>query len=124
MLGGAPPLLSKSTSPTVSKFARDEGYFCPVRWKLLIITSIVAALLNAGGMRALAHWGLAFITPPGAMLPGLSARGAVVPLLFTALACVFVYRHTARRRKLQAALTALFALVLTLAALFLARAFI
>jgi hypothetical protein len=37
--------------------------------------------------------------------------------LVTTLACIFVYRHTARRRKLQAALTALFALVLTLAAL-------
>ena len=37
MLGVAPPLLSKSTSLTVSGFEFDEGHVCPVRWKLLII---------------------------------------------------------------------------------------
>ncbi|HZH91518.1 MAG TPA: hypothetical protein VEX70_12980 [Pyrinomonadaceae bacterium] len=88
-----------------------------MRWKLLIITSLVAALINTGGMRALAYWTIddtaCFPTPGPAAIFSVLA----VPILFITLACIFVYRHTARRRKLQAALTALFALVLTLAAL-------
>jgi hypothetical protein len=94
-----------------------------VRWKLLIITSLVAALSNAGGMRALAYW-TGSATPPGASSPpGALAGFILVPLACTTLACIFVYRHTARRRKLQAALTVLFALVSTFAALLAARAF-
>lgn len=95
-----------------------------MRWKLLIITSLIAALVNAGGMRALAYWMAGSSTPSGALALGALAPVALVPLVFITLACVFVYRHTARRRKLQAALTALFALVLTFAALFASRAFI
>jgi hypothetical protein len=95
-----------------------------VRWKLLIITSLVAALTNTGGMRALAYWMTGVTTPPTPAQTGALAGVIIIPLVFTTLACVFVYRHTARRRKLQAALTALFALVLTFAALFVARAFI
>jgi hypothetical protein len=84
-----------------------------VRWKLLIITSLVAALINTGGMRALAYWMVdnseCFPTPGPAAIFSVLA----VPILFITLACIFVYRHTARRRKLQVALTALFALFLT-----------
>ncbi len=39
----------------------------------------------------------------------------VLPVLTVLLATIFVYRHTARRRKLQAALTTLVALLLTIA---------
>jgi hypothetical protein len=84
-----------------------------VRWKLLIITSLVAALINTGGMRALAYW----MTDHTECLPtpGPAAIFSVLaaPVLFITLACIFVYRHTARRRKLQVALTALLALFLT-----------
>lgn len=38
-------------------------------------------------------------------------------LVVTTLASIFVYRHTAQRRKLQAVLTALFSIILTFAAL-------
>jgi small-conductance mechanosensitive channel len=38
----------------------------------------------------------------------------LLPVLATLLASIFVYRHTARRRKLQAVLTAFISLVLTI----------
>ena len=120
MLGVAPPLLSKSTSPTVSKFARDEGHFCPVRWKLLIITSLVAALLSAGGMYLLTYLLDDYLTPSRVSL-GYGVGLLLIPLLVTTLAFIFVYRHTARRRKLQAVLTALASLILTAIALFLVQ---
>jgi cytochrome bd-type quinol oxidase subunit 2 len=48
--------------------------------------------------------------------PGLVASTIyLLPVLTTLLASIFVYRHTARRRKLQAALTALISLLLSLA---------
>jgi hypothetical protein len=117
MLGGAPPLLSKSTSPTVFEFERYEGHFCPVRWKLLIITSLVAALISVGGMHAAAYW----LRKPFTHLseqPVVSTILILIPLILGTLASIFVYRHTARRRKLQATLAALFSLVLTIATLY------
>ncbi|HZH30657.1 MAG TPA: hypothetical protein VEY11_07825 [Pyrinomonadaceae bacterium] len=84
-----------------------------MRWKLLIITSLVVALINTGGMRALAYWTIdhtACLPTPG---PATIFVVLAVPIFFITLACIFVYRHTARRRKLQVALTALFALILT-----------
>jgi hypothetical protein len=101
-----------------------EGHYCPVRWKLLIITSFVAALINAGGAQTLAYWMMGGATPLRAPTPGVVAGVTIIPLIFTTLACIFVYRHTARRRKLQAALTALFTLVLTFAALVASRMFL
>ncbi len=49
--------------------------------------------------------------------PGYTAL--VAPIACVVYASVFVYRHTARRRTLQAAATALLASMLTLAALLL-----
>jgi uncharacterized membrane protein len=83
-----------------------------VRWKLLIITSLVAALLSAGGMYLLICLLVAYPTllrGPNSLIAGL----LLIPLFITTLAFIFVYRHTARRRKLQATLTALASLVLT-----------
>ncbi len=95
-----------------------------MRWKLLIITSLVAALINAGGMRTLADWSQGEATTQSAVVSPGTLIGLAIIALVTTLASIFVYRHTARRRKLQAALTALFALVLTLAALFASRLFL
>jgi len=122
MLGGDPPQFSQLTSPhifTPTRFWKDNC--CPVRWKLLIITSLVAALTNAGGMRALVYWLIDTTECIPSPRPHAIFALLAAPVLFTTLACVFVYRHTARRRKLQAALTALFTLVSTLAVLFAAR---
>jgi phosphoglycerol transferase MdoB-like AlkP superfamily enzyme len=88
-----------------------------VRWKLLIITSLVAALLSAGGMYVFTYLSKTYPAAPNE-LPPLSLGLVVISLAVTALASVFVYRHTARRRKLQAALTALLSLILTVAAVF------
>ena len=87
-----------------------------MRWKLVIITSLVAALINTGGIYLLVYLSNVYLT----RLWGTIAMD--IGLLFllivvTTLACIFVYRHTAQRRKLQAALTAVFSIILTFAAL-------
>lgn len=52
--------------------------------------------------------------PPGR----LAVAGAIlIPLIIVTAASIFVYRHTPRRRKLQAALTVLLAFLLTALAL-------
>lgn len=87
-----------------------------MRWKLLIITSLVAALINAGGCLALAYWTDGLMNPLST--PRFSAVAAYLfPLALITLAGIFVYRHTARRRKLQATATVCLSLVLTLALL-------
>jgi hypothetical protein len=86
-----------------------------LRWKLLIAASLLAAAAGAGACYAAARL----------VLPRLgegsrgwaAALSLLVPVGATAFAAVFVYRHTARRRALQAAATALLASLLTLAAL-------
>lgn len=87
-----------------------------MRWKLLIITSLLAALINAGGMRLLAHWLIVSLKPLSEQ-PGLLAGLFIIPLIFTTLAGIFVYRHTAGRRKLQASFTLLLTIILTVAVL-------
>jgi drug/metabolite transporter (DMT)-like permease len=82
-----------------------------MRLKLVIIASIVAAILGAG----LAILLVLFIFSSLQSNPGLLASIIyLLPVLTTLLASIFVYRHTARRRKLQAALTALISLLLSL----------
>ena len=84
-----------------------------MRWKLLVIASFAAALLSCGlwsafvisvfgSARALAHNDLWLIS------------SAIIPLPVAGYSGVFVYRHTARRRKTQAALDVIMALLLTL----------
>ena len=87
-----------------------------MRWRLLIAASTAAALVGAGGCLAAAHFlpGSARpVAPPGPA----AAAAFLIPLAAVAFASVFVYRHTARRRTLQAVMTALLALLLTLSAL-------
>jgi len=80
-----------------------------LRWKLLIAASLLAATVGAMACYAAAY----LLRAPGwAVVLSLLA-----PLGATTYACVFVYRHTARRRGLQAATTALLASLLTLTAL-------
>jgi hypothetical protein len=87
-----------------------------LRWKLLIAASLLAAVVGAGALYAawyflLAPWG-------GRAAPLWAAVVTLIaPLAAITYAAVFVYRHTARRRQLQAAATALLASILTLAAL-------
>ena len=84
-----------------------------MRLKLVIIASIVAAVLGAGLAIVLVLF--IFSSLPTMTNPGVLAFAIyLLPVLTTLLASIFVYRHTARRRRLQAALTALISLLLSL----------
>ena len=87
-----------------------------MRWKLVIAASLLAAAASAGVLYAAWHFLLA---PWGGREAPLWAAAVTLlaPLAAIAYAAVFVYRHTARRRQLQAAATALLASLLALAAL-------
>ncbi|HEX8150979.1 MAG TPA: hypothetical protein VF591_27590 [Pyrinomonadaceae bacterium] len=87
-----------------------------MRWKLLIAASLLAAAAGSGAFYAAWYFLLA---PWGGREAPLWAGGLTLlaPLGAVTYAAVFVYRHTARRRQLQAAATALLASLLTLAAL-------
>jgi hypothetical protein len=87
-----------------------------VRWKLLLIASLAAVVAGCGVSAAINY--LLTGRPLPAVHGGLSAALVALLLPLAAITCasVFVYRHTARRRKLQAAATALVSLALALAA--------
>lgn len=88
-----------------------------MRWKLLIVASLLASVVGTGACALL----LRLLAARGAgALPAWAAVVAfLVPVACVVYASIFVYRHTARRRTLQAAATAMLASVLTLAALLL-----
>jgi len=85
-----------------------------MRLKLVIISSLIAAIVGAGSAIAIilsVFSSLKPVTSPGLLV--LSTY--LLPALMIVLATMFVYRHTARRRKLQAALTTLVSLLLVIA---------
>jgi hypothetical protein len=83
-----------------------------MRLKLVIIASVLAAVLGAGASIALV---LGVLAVKSLSSPGLLATSTLLfPIAAIVFASIFVYRHTARRRKLQAFLTALLATLLTL----------
>jgi len=92
-----------------------------VRWKLLFITMFAAAVAGAGGCVALRYLLTGSPVLSGGDWP-VNAAALLLPVGASIFAGIFVYRHTARRRKLQAALSALLSLALMLAAIFSARA--
>lgn len=85
-----------------------------MRWKLLIIASVLAALVGAGAGVAALRLGLG--GGRGVFSDWAAASTLLLPLAATAYASIFVYRRTSRRRALQAAATALLSLLLTLTA--------
>ena len=85
-----------------------------MRWKLLIIASVLAALVGAGATLAVLRF--AFGGERAVFADWAVASTLLLPLAATTYASIFVYRHTSRRRALQAAATALLSLMLTLAA--------
>ena len=90
-----------------------------LRWKLLIAASLLAAAAGAGVCYAAAYF---FLKPGAAPSTWPAAAALLAPLGAITYACIFVYRHTARRRALQAAATGLLASLLTLTALTLGAA--
>jgi len=84
-----------------------------MRLKLVLISSLIAAVVGTGatiGIVLLVFASLKPITAPGLLVTATY----LLPVLAILLASIFVYRHTARRRKLQAVLTAFISLMLTI----------
>jgi cytochrome bd-type quinol oxidase subunit 2 len=83
-----------------------------MRWKLLLLVTFVAAILALGlwSAIAIAVFGSARVM---AQNDWLLLASLVIPLSVTAYAGMFVYRHTSRRRKTQALITAVLALFFT-----------
>jgi uncharacterized membrane protein len=83
-----------------------------MRWKLLVSVSFVAALLALGLWSAItiAVFGSARVL---AQNDWLLLGSLVIPLGVTTFAGVFVYRHTAKRRKTQVLIATVLVLILT-----------
>lgn len=84
-----------------------------MRLKLVLAASLLAAFVGAGSCIALV---LGVFSVKAWSSPGLLVSSTLLlPVLAIVFASIFVYRHTARRRKLQAVLTAILAMLLTFA---------
>ena len=84
-----------------------------MRLKLVLMSSLIAALAGAGaatGIILSVFSSLKPITRPGMLV----VSTYLLPIGAILLASIFVYRHTARRRKLQAILTATLSILLTI----------
>ena len=84
-----------------------------MRLKLVVIASLLAAIAGAGSCIALV---LGVFSVRAVSSPGLLVTATLLlPIATIIIASIFVYRHTARRRRLQAFLTVVLATLLTLA---------
>jgi hypothetical protein len=112
ILGGA------FLSPTKEeRFARKRQFEETVRMrlKLVFLASLLAAIAGTGSCIALV---LGIFSRQALSNPGLLvALTLLLPLATIIFASVFVYRHTARRRRTQAFLTLVLATLLTVALL-------
>jgi hypothetical protein len=86
-----------------------------MRWKLVIIVSLIAAIV------AYCVWELAIAVIFGDARPiqhhdRLLVASALIPLALVIFAGVFVYRHTARKRKTQALISSVLTLLLIVSA--------
>lgn len=87
-----------------------------MRFKLVLLTSLIGALIGAGavvgiGFATLGSW-IGFLKQPPH--DWTSTLIQAIPLATALGASIFVYRHTARRRKLQSVLTGILILLLCL----------
>ena len=82
-----------------------------MRLKLVLISALIATAIGVGPAIAILLFAPSTPKPTGAVF---IVATFFLPALTTSLASIFVYRHTARRRKLQAMLTAVIALLLTI----------
>jgi hypothetical protein len=89
-----------------------------MRLKLVFAASALAALVGAGSCIAivLGVFSVQALSRPGLLV----ALTLLLPIAAITFAAIFVYRHTARRRKLQAVLTTIIATLLTLSLFILA----
>ena len=84
-----------------------------MRLKLVLGVSALASVVGAGSCI-----GIVLALTPGLGVPSkpglLVSASLLLPIATIIFATIFVYRHTARRRKLQAFVTAVLATLLTL----------
>lgn len=83
-----------------------------MRWKLLVIASLAAAFIGCGLWSALVI-GVFGNARTLARNDWLLLATMVLPVAIAVYSGVFLYRHTSRRRKTQASITAILALFLT-----------
>ena len=90
-----------------------------MRLKLVLIASFLSAVVGSGASIGIILWKSSSIK--GLLAPELLVASAfILPIVTVVVAAIFVYRHTARRRKTQALLTGIFAAFLSLAIFILA----
>ena len=90
-----------------------------MRLRLVLLAALCGAIAGAGSCIAIVFAVFSSLKPVSR--PGLLVAATfVLPLAAVLLSSIFVYRHTARRRKLQAFLTAILAAILSLCLLVLA----
>ena len=85
-----------------------------MRWKLLLIASFSASVVGSGATLAIILL-LEDSSKSRASQYIVALSTLVIPIAMIIAASIFVYRHTARRRKTQAMATALLSTILTLA---------
>jgi hypothetical protein len=92
-----------------------------MRWKLLITTSAVAAFIGfvLWCVVAIGFFGSATRLARNQAVLSVSL---LIPLVFAGLAGFFAYRHTARRRKMQALIATLLTILFAFLAYFAATA--
>jgi len=84
-----------------------------MRLKLVLLASFLAAVVGAGSCIALV---LGVFSRQALTNPGLLVLSTfLLPIAAIIFASIFVYRHTARRRRTQAFLTLVLATLLTIA---------
>ena len=88
-----------------------------MRWNLLLVASLLAASIGAGAMLSIVLVLRGSVSRPP-VLDFTTAPTLFISMVAIVVASIFVYRHTARHRLLQAMLTGFFALLLTLASLY------
>jgi hypothetical protein len=91
-----------------------------MRWKLLMLASLAAAFIGCGLWSAFVI-GVFGNARTVARNDWLLLATMVLPLAIAVYSGVFVYRHTARRRKTQATITVVLALLLSIVAYVMAR---
>jgi hypothetical protein len=90
-----------------------------MRWKLILLTSLAAAIISVGLWSAVTI-GIFGSARAMARSDAVLLSSLIIPLAVVAYGAIFVYRHTANRRKLQALITICLALALTAATYLLA----
>ncbi len=88
-----------------------------MRLKLLLLASLTASIAGTGAALAIVFF-LSGSTGRFSVPDSLALGTLIIPIALIIAASIFVYRHTARHRKLQALATALVSALLTLTLMF------